>query len=206
MRSLNPSGRAPGVFEGETMNRRNLVSLLMILALVATVGACKKAAPVVEPEPVEQAPPPPPPKEPVKEVVEDTFKPVKEKPAPEPSLTMQEIIDGGYLSTVYFDFDRSELSESARGQLKSNADWMKSAMGSKWNVVIEGHCDERGTIEYNLALGERRANAIRDYMQSLGVNRSRMRIVSYGEERPAVRGRGEMAWAKNRRGEFRPEQ
>lgn len=120
----------------------------------------------------------------------------------DPDVISRDIDPAQYLSTVYFEFDRAELGADARATIQENADWLRSDLGAVWDVVIEGHCDDRGTIEYNLALGERRAKAIRDYMASLGVARDRMRVVSYGEELPAVPGSGEMAWSRNRRGEF----
>jgi peptidoglycan-associated lipoprotein len=84
--------------------------------------------------------------------------------------------------------------------LQQNGDWLLG--NPQYNIRIEGHCDERGTIEYNLALGERRASAVRDYLVSLGVDAFRIRIVSYGEEDPADPGHDEAAWARNRRGVF----
>jgi peptidoglycan-associated lipoprotein len=108
------------------------------------------------------------------------------------------------LSTVYFDFDKSTLSQSARDVLKANAEWMKNNTGVK--IQIEGHCDNRGSIEYNLALGERRANAVRSYLTSIGVAGNRMTVLSYGEEKPLVSGDSEESWAKNRRANFVPVQ
>jgi peptidoglycan-associated lipoprotein len=114
--------------------------------------------------------------------------------------TIAELNAQGVLKTVYFEFDKSDLSDAARALLRANAEWMRAH--PKYGVVIEGHCDERGTIEYNLALGQRRAAAVRDYLTSLGVDASRLRTKSYGEERPAVMGHDERAWAQNRRAEF----
>ncbi|MFN8791728.1 MAG: peptidoglycan-associated lipoprotein Pal [Bdellovibrionales bacterium] len=108
------------------------------------------------------------------------------------------------LATVYFDFDKSNLSEESRNTLKSNAEWMKKNKNVR--VQIEGHTDSRGSIEYNLALGERRANAVVSYMKSLGIPANRMSVISYGEEKPIMSGENENAWAKNRRGNFVPAQ
>lgn len=108
------------------------------------------------------------------------------------------------LSTVYFDYDKATLSSSARDTLKGNAEWMKT--NSKVNVQIEGHTDSRGSIEYNLALGERRANAVKSYLQSMGVPAARLTTISYGKERPLVSGESEEAWSKNRRANFVPVQ
>ena len=108
------------------------------------------------------------------------------------------------LSTVYFDYDKSTLSQTSRDALKANSEWMKT--NSKVNVQIEGHTDSRGSIEYNLALGERRANAVKSYLQSLGIPAARLKTISYGKERPLVTGESEDAWSKNRRANFVPVQ
>jgi peptidoglycan-associated lipoprotein len=103
--------------------------------------------------------------------------------------------------TVYFDFDKADLRQDARNVLSKNAETMlKSKSAAK--VKIEGHCDERGSAEYNLALGERRAKSVMQYMLTLGVQPERLSIVSYGKEKPAVQGNDEAAWGKNRRAEF----
>ena len=99
--------------------------------------------------------------------------------------------------TVNFDFDSAELSVSARSTLNRQAAFL--SLNPDLMIVIEGHADERGTREYNLALGDRRATAVRDYLVAKGINSARVRTVSYGKERPAVAGSDEAAWAKNRR-------
>ncbi len=101
---------------------------------------------------------------------------------------------------IHFAFDSSELTDTAKALLREKADWLKA--NADLRVVIEGHCDERGTTEYNLALGERRANAARQYLQDLGVGAFRMTTVSYGEERPLDPGQNETAYSKNRRAQF----
>lgn len=106
------------------------------------------------------------------------------------------------LSSINFDYDRAALSADAKEKLKANAEWLKS--NANTTVQIEGHCDSRGTIEYNLALGERRAQSVRSYLIGLGVPGSRLNIISYGEERPLARGDSESDWAKNRRANFVP--
>ena len=108
--------------------------------------------------------------------------------------------DYSILQTVHFAFDSAQITESAKGILSSNADWLKS--NSSATVVIEGHCDERGTAEYNLALGERRARSVYDYLRSLGVTASQMSTISYGKELPLDPRSNEEAWAKNRRAQF----
>ena len=104
------------------------------------------------------------------------------------------------LADVRFDFDRAVLSADARSTLDEHADALKT-YGSM-TILIEGHCDERGTVEYNLALGERRANAIYNYLASLGINASRLKTISYGKEFPLDLGHNEDAWGRNRRGHF----
>jgi|SRR5579859_5314653 len=103
------------------------------------------------------------------------------------------------LATAYFDFNRSDLRDDARGTLKHDGELLRSSGAS---VRIEGHCDERGSTQYNLALGERRANAARDYLVRLGVDAGHVETVSYGKERPADPGHDESAWARNRRVEL----
>lgn len=104
------------------------------------------------------------------------------------------------LKPIYFDYDKSTLKAEAKAQLEKSADWLKK--NPKVNCRIEGHCDERGTNEYNLSLGERRALSARRYLMSLGVNPDRLFTISYGEERSAVEGHDESAWKLNRRDEF----
>ena len=104
------------------------------------------------------------------------------------------------LGTVYFDFDSSRIRTDARDVLKKNAEALRSSGNA---VTIEGHCDERGDEEYNLALGERRANSVKAYLVDLGVGSGQLRTISYGESKPAVVGSGESAWQWNRRAEFR---
>ena len=99
---------------------------------------------------------------------------------------------------IFFDFDKYSLKANARATLEKQAAWL-----NKWpavTITVEGHCDERGTREYNLALGERRANSVKDYLVALGVNPSRIRTISYGKERPVALGSNDAAWAQNRRG------
>ena len=124
--------------------------------------------------------------------------PVVVAPPPPPPPRAEIILPG--LGDVFFDFDKSELRSDAVAQLKTNANWIQASGGRK--VVVEGHCDERGTNEYNLALGERRANSAKDYIVNLGVEPARLKTVSYGEEKPFAEGHNEDAWAQNRRAHF----
>jgi len=104
------------------------------------------------------------------------------------------------LEKIFFEYDSYTLSAQSREILARNAEWLRENPSAK--LTVEGHCDERGSDEYNLALGERRAEAVRKYLVTLGVAADRLSIISYGEERPAVAGHGEGAWAQNRRAEF----
>jgi peptidoglycan-associated lipoprotein len=113
---------------------------------------------------------------------------------------VREFTEVAELKDVYFDFDRYEIRPSDARVLDANAAWLKRNDGHL--VLIEGHCDERGTNEYNLALGERRAKAAMNYLVSQGVQANRITIISYGEERPGCKDRNEACWAKNRRGHF----
>ena len=102
--------------------------------------------------------------------------------------------------TVYFAFDDYTLNADAQNALQALADHLKANKNTV--VQIEGHCDERGSVEYNLALGERRAQSVKNYLTQLGVDAARLSTISYGQEKPAVEGHNEAAWAKNRRAEF----
>ena len=99
--------------------------------------------------------------------------------------------------TVFFAFDSSALSAEAQSALDTQVAWLKKH--DDVNVIVQGHCDDRGTREYNMALGERRANAVKQYLVSQGIEESRISTISYGKERPAVLGNNEAAWAQNRR-------
>jgi len=108
--------------------------------------------------------------------------------------------EGGPLADIPFDFDSAALGDQARATLEKSALWLQGHREAK--VTAEGHCDERGTVDYNLALGEQRARAARDYLVSLGIAADRLRVVSYGKERPLDPGNDEAAWARNRRAHF----
>jgi peptidoglycan-associated lipoprotein len=105
----------------------------------------------------------------------------------------------GYVRDAFFNYDEAGLDDAAQAALTASANWLKSREGAAYSLLIEGHCDERGTEQYNLALGDRRANTARDYMVTLGVDGGRIRTVSYGEERPFEEGHDDNAWAQNRR-------
>jgi peptidoglycan-associated lipoprotein len=109
-------------------------------------------------------------------------------------------LEGGPLADVHFEFDSARLSDEARAILERHAVWLQTHRDAR--VTIEGHCDERGTVEYNLALGDQRAQAAKEYLASLGVAGERLTTVSFGKEKPLDPGHDEAAWARNRRAHF----
>ncbi len=168
------------------MRKQLLVLMVLFVPLMMVFAGCKGDKTEIPPEqPVVQTP------------VEEPVKP--ETPPPtEPEVIMIKDAD---FKTVYFDFDKYNLVDSGKAALDLNAAILKGNPGAM--IRIEGHCDERGTVEYNLALGERRAKSCRDYLTGLGIDGNRLEVISYGKERAAVIGSNEGAWAKNRRGEFK---
>jgi peptidoglycan-associated lipoprotein len=118
-----------------------------------------------------------------------------------PSLpSPKEFVESAALRDVYFEFDRYDIRAGDKGTLDENAKWLKTNQSAL--LLIEGHADERGTNEYNLALGERRAKATRDYLVSIGVDAGRITVISYGEERPTCTDKADACYAKNRRAHF----
>jgi len=104
------------------------------------------------------------------------------------------------LKDVFFDYDKANIRDDQKAALNDNVGWLKANAGAK--ILLEGHCDERGTAEYNLGLGERRAKAVKDYLIAAGIAADRVSTISYGKERPFVLGHDESAWKWNRRGHF----
>ena len=181
---------------------------LVLLSLIVLLPAC---TPKPVEEPVDSSPPAPTaPAEadmPDSEVVEEVIEPwdrdlVPEEPIPasQRAAEAQEINEQGILGDIFFGFDKSDLSEEARNRLAGHSRWLRAHR--EFGLLIEGHCDERDTDEYNLALGDSRANAARDYLILLGIEAPRLQTISYGEERPVDPGHSESAWSKNRRGHF----
>lgn len=121
-------------------------------------------------------------------------------PIPGPAAGSQEELTVEVGDRVFFDYDAYDVRADQRATVEALAAWLDT--NPSVTLTIEGHADERGTREYNLALGERRANSVRDYLVALGTNPARLSTVSYGEERPAVLGSNDSAWAQNRRGVF----
>ena len=187
--------------------RRVLFATLLAVLLLFAVTGCKKQPqePEVIPEPTTEREPAVQPSETDRdsdtvEVPPDRWE--QEQPTVDDleNRTIAEWNAQGVLQTVYFGFDRDDLNDEGRRIVKDNSAWLQRH--PDFNVVVEGHCDERGTIEYNLALGERRARAVRDYMVNLGLQDGRVRIVTFGEERPVDSQSNEGAWSQNRRGAF----
>ena len=158
-----------------------LIGLAVVLALAPGCASRKKVSSEanVEPPPAESTPPAP---------------PAEEKAPPPPTETTGERFS---LTDAFFDFDDFSLRQDAKTALESDGKYLEKNSGT--SVVIEGHCDERGSVEYNLALGEKRARAAKDYLVSYGIPATRLTTISYGKERPFDTGHDEGAWAKNRR-------
>ena len=116
------------------------------------------------------------------------------------TVSVEEMNRRGYLKDVFFDLDRSDVRGDQRELLEQNAGWLRKR--AEVRIIIEGHCDERGTAQYNMALGERRAQTVTDYLTALGIAPSRIQVMSYGKERPFDRGHDDKAWAQNRRAHF----
>lgn len=179
--------------------------LFVALSFSAAVIACgDNPKPVARP-----APPPPdaavaarkPPPSPPQPVAEPTIVPAE--PVPDDSVASGSLIDlnkNSPLKPVFFEYDSAEVTSVAQTTLNENAALLKKYGG--WTITIEGHCDERGSAEYNLALGERRSVAARAYLVSIGIPAERLRTVSYGKEFPFEPGHDESAWQKNRRAHF----
>ncbi|GBC79971.1 Outer membrane lipoprotein Omp16 [bacterium HR09] len=186
------------------MRRALGVGMLVILTLA--VG-CSRPKPVVAPEVSRPSQPAAPAAEPApsREVapepaVQPASLPESEVSASELPADVEAINKAGYLKDVFFDTDKADLRPDARELLAQNARWLLQHPTVK--ILIEGHCDERNTNEYNLALGWRRANAVKDYLVSLGVAADRISTISYGEERPFATCHDESCWWQNRRAHF----
>ncbi|HWN41268.1 MAG TPA: peptidoglycan-associated lipoprotein Pal [Thermoanaerobaculia bacterium] len=180
---------------------RQALFLMLIGLSLAMLPGCSRKKPTTAPQ------------APVQEVVSTAPAPAPEPPAaPEPAPESVDPLDGdlasvneyvrsqGLLDDVFYSYDSFDLTEEARQRLAANAQFFNR--NTAFEAVIEGHCDERGTPEYNLALGERRASSARSYLTSLGVDGSRLRTITYGEERPVCTGNEEACWSQNRRAHF----
>jgi peptidoglycan-associated lipoprotein len=189
----------------------NVIRVVAVVLMVAMIASCARRQTGVTEQPLPELPPPavsdqpttsaptPPPVAPPQRV--DDAVPVA--PVDDDDIltrTLDDLNRESPLRPVFFALDRAELDDEGRAIASANADIMRKY--PSWVVTIEGHCDERGTAEYNLALGERRAQAVRTYMLSLGIAPERVRTISYGKEFPFDPGHDEAAWAKNRRAHF----
>jgi len=187
------------------MRLTSATTVLLLTAVVLVAGCGKKAKPVLNPV----APPPAtannepaaPPAAPPERVEEPL--PVPPQPIAEDNISNRSLDDlnkDSPLKPIFFPLDQSDLDDTARAVVNSNAEVLKKY--GTWVVTVEGHCDERGTAEYNLALGERRAVAVKTYLVSLGISPDRLRTVSYGKEFPFDPGHTEDSGSKNRRAQF----
>jgi peptidoglycan-associated lipoprotein len=158
-----------------------LAALLCILLVAAAAGCSRKPKPSVVPPPEQPAPTTP------------TPAPTPPPPAPTPAPAFQ-------FQDVFFDFDKYNIRADGRGALDADGKYLVGNSDAK--VLLEGHCDERGTVEYNLALGQKRADAAKSYLIKYGVNPDQLSTISYGKERPFALGHDEAAWAQNRRVHF----
>jgi len=176
--------------------KKTLIFSLVCLLVFSFLVSCRKK--------VEEIPPPPPQvkEQPKVEKVEKVV--VKEPELTEEEIFMQksleEINAEAPLVMIHFDFDKYFIREDAKPGLETNAAWLKKFNTVK--ILIEGHCDERGTEEYNLALGEKRAKSTFDYLVSLGISQDRIKTISYGKSQPLDLEHNEIAWQKNRRAQF----
>jgi peptidoglycan-associated lipoprotein len=163
-----------------------------LLVGVVALGACSKKQPPVQPQP--QTPPP----------VQQTPPPAAPTPVRDDSAEREEAMRrmrAVLEQVVYFDYDESTIRADAQESLAAKVPLLRQNPNVR--IRIEGHADERGSVEYNLALGMRRANAVRDYLTGFGLDAGRFEVFSYGEDRPVNQGSNEAAWSQNRRAEFR---
>lgn len=174
---------------------RRIFTALLMASLLALAGCASKTTPAQDAETVIN-----PPATATTDVSQQP-KPLGVESQPVQSGPVADLQAVAGLQRIHFAYNQFTLEDQARATLEQNATYLRNNPGLK--VVIEGHCDERGSDEFNLALGERRAVAARNYLVSLGIAAERLSIISYGEEQPLVAAANEDAWAKNRRAEFK---
>ncbi len=181
-------------FSMKRADRKSAWYLIFILLLgMLTIWGCPKKTEVTStPEARQEAAPP--------AQQAPTAEPARPVPTPEAEAPKEKAAAASGLQPVYFDFDKSFIRPEARETMKANADWLKAH--PKVKIRIEGNCDERGTIEYNQALGQRRATSAKKYLTDLGISAARISIISYGKEKPVCSESTESCWQKNRRDDF----
>jgi peptidoglycan-associated lipoprotein len=179
--------------EEDFMKNRSVLFLVLILSisLMALWGCPKKAEVTTAPEAPKEAPAPAPQEEAKPEVAPA---PAKEEVKERAAAAAERV------QPIYFDFDKSFIRDDAKPVMKANAEWLKA--NPKVKIKIEGNCDERGTIEYNQALGQRRATSAKKYLTDMGIAASRISLISYGKEKPICKESDETCWQKNRRDDF----
>ena len=181
------------------MKSRSFVFIMMVLILSAfTLWGCPKKAEVTStPESQKEAAPAPPAKE---EMKAEQPAPVAEAPAVKEEAKEVAPMAPMGPQPIYFDFDKSFIRSDAKATMTANADWLKANPTAK--IRIEGNCDERGTKEYNQALGQRRASSAKKYLTDMGISAKRISLISYGKEKPVCGEHTEECWQKNRRDDF----
>lgn len=172
---------------------KRFLILILALSFILLLSACSKKAARVEPVqgPVVET---------VDEPVAQVEKPVLSEEELFQQKSLEELNKDQVLRMIHFDFDMYSIREDMKPVMQANADWLLKFPSVE--VLVEGHCDERGTIEYNIALGEKRAEAARNYLVSLGLNAAKVKIISYGKSKPLVTGVDEATYFQNRRAEF----
>ncbi len=187
---------------------RHLLVLLLVALVATSACARRRTAPATQPAPPPAVTPAPPAAPGARSGAGGVQQITEAQPVTTPALTedrldnrsLDDLNRDSPLKPAFFPLDSADLDDSGRAVVAANADVLKRS--PTWVVTVEGHCDERGTAEYNLALGERRAAAVRAYLVSLGIAPERVRTVSYGKEFPFDGGHDETAWAQNRRAHF----
>jgi peptidoglycan-associated lipoprotein len=172
---------------------KKLLFVLIVLSLILMFNSCGKKSAKVDPTQGQAV-------EKVEEPVTQVEKPVLSEEEIFQQKTIEELNKDGIMRKINFDFDQYQIREDMKSILQANADLMFKFPTVQ--LLIEGHCDERGTIEYNIALGEKRAEAAKNYLTSLGVNAAKIKIVSYGKNKTLVHGLDENSYFQNRRAEF----
>ncbi len=172
---------------------KKFLVIVLALSVMLLLSACSKKAAQVEPM---QGPA----VETVDEPVAQVEKPVLSEEELFQQKSLEELNKDQILKMIHFDFDKYSIREDMKSVMQANADWLLKFPSVE--VLVEGHCDERGTIEYNIALGEKRAEAARNYLVSLGLNAAKVKIISYGKSKPLVTGVDEATYFQNRRAEF----